>query len=175
MAEALGHSGEVGKRLRIRRKTLRGLPEHRFRFVISPRKRQRAAVESQRLAAGGGLCDGDPERFERLSQIARILPLLRSIEPDPAKRRIDTRVVFKALRRPSQRDHSAIAIASAQVRAPDSYQALGLGRIESIERVELLDFVARALLEPMQIGELFTGDNERGGEINSALKCDARW
>ena len=81
---------------------------------------------------------------------------------------------MKRLCRPYQRDHGPLAIARTQICPADCDQALGLDRIEGIERFELLDFVARALLEPVQICELFASGHERRGEGDGALERGAR-
>ena len=58
---------------------------------------------------------------------------------------------------------------------PTAIKRSGLVGIERVQRIELFDFFARALLQPVQLRELFARGNERGRDGDRALERRARF
>ena len=175
MSQALRDGREMRQHFGIGREALRCLPEDVLRLLVPARQHQRAAIHAERLAAGCRVLGHRPERFERLPQIAWVAALFGRIEPHLAECGIHARILLEVFGGAAERHDRKVAIAGAQVRAADGNQALGLGRIEGVQRIELFDFVARLLLQPVQLRKLFAGGNEGGGDGARALERHARF
>jgi hypothetical protein len=71
---------------------------------------------------------------------------------------------------PAQGDDREVTIPGSQMRKADRNQALGFGRVQRKQRLELFDFFTVAILQPVQIGELFACRDERGRDGDGAIE-----